>query len=139
MTTSCRRAVLAAFLASPSIAFSADAVRWSFDGATAEGWSPAHRLSSFTVTGGLLQTTITGSDPYMIGPVVRFDSAAYPYVELRLRSAGSGGGEVFFSSSQSPGIIAGNSVPFVLEGTGAFERIHVYMPGNPRWPCRPRA
>ncbi|MBI4605310.1 MAG: hypothetical protein HY721_25380, partial [Planctomycetes bacterium] len=126
-------AITLAAVAAPRAAEADDAVRWAFDGATAEGWNPTHSLSSFTVSGGVLQTAITGTDPYMVGPAVSFDAARFAYVEIRARSAASGGGEVFFSSSASPGIVAGNSVAFALQGDGAFHRWFVPMAGNPRW------
>ena len=67
------------------------AARWNFntDG-NAEGWFVGNQLSALTVSGGILTTTATGSDPFMYSPSISIPAASYPYIHIYMRTTGSG-------------------------------------------------
>lgn len=100
----------------------------------AEGWSPTHSLSSFTVSNGVLTTQITGSDPYMFGPSVSFSGTAYPYLAIRMKTnSGDNGAELFFATTTSPNFSADKSVVFSILSDNQWHTYLVDMRANDAW------
>ena len=100
----------------------------------AQGWTPTHSLSPFSVSGGVLTTQITDNDPYMTSPVVSFSASTYRYLSLRMKStAGDRNGEIFFATSSEPTIDAKKSVVFEVIADGQWHTYTIDMSVNSKW------
>jgi hypothetical protein len=62
----------------------------------AEGWTPWHNVSAFTVSEGLLSGDITGPDPYFGSAAFSVDAAEYPFVVIRMRMSVTGTCQIFW-------------------------------------------
>ncbi len=56
----------------------------------AEGWAPQNSVSALTVSGGTLQGTITGGDPYIVANPTPFAAAQNPFVIIKLKTSFTG-------------------------------------------------
>jgi hypothetical protein len=82
---------------------------WTFNARHAAGWTAAHQCS-VAAGGGALRITSTGEDPYVLGPAM---SEPGPItLNLRMKSAGGGGGQVFWATDKTPGFAEGRSTHF---------------------------
>ncbi|MCX8173116.1 MAG: tetratricopeptide repeat protein [Thermoplasmata archaeon] len=67
------------------------AARWEFwTNGNAEGWTVGNHLTAFSVSGGILSTTATGSDPFMYSPTLSIPASSYRYIHLYMRATGTG-------------------------------------------------
>ena len=73
-------------------------------------WTNEHSISSKTYVDGSMQLSISGDDPYIIGPSRTFTSKPM-YATIRVYSEAGGGAEFFWYTS-SQGIKAGNEIAF---------------------------
>ena len=73
----------------------AQKTQWTFN-ADSEGWTLAHSLTG-TVSGGLYNLTITGSDPYLFSPDnLNISTVTYGQFRLKLQNMTSDTGFQFF-------------------------------------------
>ncbi|MBC8183276.1 hypothetical protein H8E88_19395 [candidate division KSB1 bacterium] len=95
---------------------------WDFEmNGNAEGWKPTHSLSSFIVFNGTLNTSVTGSDPYMNGPGgLNINASYYKNIIIRLRVTHDVNAEFFWTTTTNPSFIAGLEFGFELKPDGNF-------------------
>jgi len=106
---------------------------WSFDtDGDAEGWAPAHDLTSFEVSDGLLRTTVTGRDPYMHGPELSWDSASLDTVELSFHAGTVTSGQIFWTNSGG-GWAEERHMDFFMPGTGEPRTVELDVASHDSW------
>ncbi len=66
------------------------------DASVVEQWAPAHHVGPLRHTPEGMEITITGGDPYIIGPPLELPEGQELWLDLRLRSSAGGMGQVFF-------------------------------------------
>lgn len=109
------------------------AFAWSFDSdGDSEGWAPMHDLEAFTVSDGLLHTTVTGRDPYMHGPELSAESAALDTVELVFHAGTVTAGQIFWQNSEG-GWAEERHLDFFMPGTGEPRAVELDVSGHDHW------
>ena len=75
-------------------------VEWKFntDGDTM-GWAVGSHVDSLAVKDGYLTGHVTGGDPSVAGPQFEITASPYQFVEIRMRTIGSGSGELFWANT----------------------------------------
>ncbi len=108
---------------------------WEFDrDGYAEGWKPTHSLSSMTVSGGVLSTTVTGADPFGSAPAwVAIDADAQRYIVVRMAVSSGSVAEFFWGTQARPYHEAGREVQFNIISDGQFHTYVIDMSANPQW------
>ncbi len=94
---------------------------WEFatDG-DAEGWTAASQLTPFIVAGGVLATSATGGDPYLVqGRPLSLDLARGLTVEVTMSTSASSQGQVFWTTAAQGGFSEDKSAKFAVTGGGA--------------------
>lgn len=91
---------------------------------TAREWGNQHHISALQPTGGGLEITIAGSDPYFSGPARDYPADTPLWLLVRLNSDQAGTGEVFFFREHAE---AGKSVQFSVP-SGRWTEARVPMP-----------
>ena len=91
-------------------------LEWTFAADTA-GWTAAHDCK-VAAEGGSLVITSTGDDPYLFGPPIRIEGAVV--VQLRMKCAAAGNGQIFWSTAQSPNFAEAKSTHFDLLHDGQW-------------------
>ncbi len=81
----------------------------------AQGWTAAHDISQLLPTANGLLVTITGGDPYLIGPARDYPAGQLLWLDLRLKSDQAGTAQVFYFPAQGSASEA-NSVRFFVPG-----------------------
>jgi len=79
-------------------AYAAGAVD-SFDLTRAESvreWAPAHDVGSLAATPEGMQISISGGDPYILGPARDYPEGQPLWLKIRLRATAGGAGQVFY-------------------------------------------
>ncbi len=110
-----------------------EALAWRFDtDGDAEGWAAMNDLEGFDVSDGLLQTTVTGRDPYMHGPEVSEDSALLDTVELSFSASTVTLGQIFWQNSGG-GWDEERHLDFFMPGTGEIETVDVDVSSHENW------
>ena len=105
---------------------------WEFDReGAAEGWQPAHGVTPFVVKGGSLCFSVSGDDPYIVGPSVLVNAAEHPGVVFRAKVTGRGG-QLFFGN-QNGGAAPERSVSFDIPADGQFHEVTVDLSAHPEW------
>ncbi len=95
---------------------------WEFD--SDDGWRALHDCAAQPASGSLVIQS-TGGDPYLQGPPFRAQGPLL--VRLRVRSSGSGQGEIFWATEKSPGMSQDRSVRFDLIYDGAWHNYEVLI------------
>lgn len=91
---------------------------WEFEtSGDTEGWQPWNDITDFTIADGMLSFRSTGNDPYM----GQTNSLSIPApnglaVEVRMRTSESSGGQLFFTTEDSPHWSEGKSTKFDVTG-----------------------
>jgi len=98
-------------------------VNWEFDGEDPGRWVAAHGFSPAIVSDGVLKTTVTGGDPYLVGPGCSFSAPSSPVVLVRMKSEGTEGLAIYFTTESEPGFNAPMHVGFPVLGDKEW---HVY-------------
>ncbi|MBN1422353.1 MAG: hypothetical protein JXP34_26495 [Planctomycetes bacterium] len=75
---------------------------WDFSRGDPLGWRATHDLAPFRFPDGSLLLTITGTDPYAVGPEIAFETTAYQYILVDLESSIAGDGEIFWAEGPGP-------------------------------------
>lgn len=106
---------------------------------SATGWAPAHDVKPLEASPDGLAVTITGGDPYIIGPAADYPADVPLWALIRLKPEVGGGGQVFYyrdspSESASAGFYAKGgqwqTVRIALPPLGAGFRIRIDPPGD---------
>ncbi|MDZ5441541.1 glycosyl hydrolase [Micromonospora sp. 4G57] len=93
-------------------------VAWEFarDG-DAEGWTAASQLTPFTVSGGVLATSTTGGDPFLVqSQPLSPDLAQGLTVEVTMSTSVSSQGQVFWTTAAQGGFSEDKSARFAVTG-----------------------
>ncbi|MEA3402367.1 MAG: hypothetical protein U9R79_14110 [Armatimonadota bacterium] len=112
----------------------AEALGFEFE-ADAEGWRPTHDLSALEVAGGVLQTTTTGSDPYMVRSncSIRADEVSRVRVRMALQPGLGGGAQLFWTTADDPTMDEPKSRRFTAVADGQFHELVVEVGDHERW------
>jgi hypothetical protein len=106
---------------------------WDEDGNTL-GWLPAHSLSPFVVEDGVIRTTVTGEDPYMINNAITgLIGERDQTMQIRLSATAGSGVTVFFGTQTNPGFSEERKVQFPIEGDGQMREYTVSLGEHPGW------
>jgi len=84
-------------------------------------WQPTHDISALEATGQGLVITISGTDPYTVGPAVDLPADTNLWLRMRLKSDQVGSCQVFYWR-EGTGPSEENSVRFAVPTTGWVER-----------------
>ncbi len=103
------------FLYQPTATGAGVPPRWEFDtDGDTEGWQILHSTTGMSASGGFLNFSINGPDPYTQGPSISINAADNRYLSLRMKTTETGGGEFFFAIP-SQGYTAGKAVRFTVD------------------------
>lgn len=97
---------------------------YSFDWGFAvdeEGWTVDKQVTNFAASGGMLVGDVTGSDPGLLSPDnLGAQAADNPWIRIRMKSAPSTGGELFFITTADTAWSESKGISFHAEpdGTG---------------------
>jgi len=94
---------------------------WTFESGGA-GWTAANDCV-VSAAGGLLKITSTGGDPYVIGPAVEI--APPVALSLKAKCATGGRGQIFWTTTKSPGWSERRSTHFDLVHDGKWHEYHI--------------
>jgi len=125
-----RKTVLGSLLTSFLLATSLSAQptslpSWDFTRATdRQGWQATHHLGPITGTADGMVLSITGSDPYTVGPARDYPEGQALWLRLQLKSDQGGMAQIFYFNT---GATEENSVRFVVPG-GEWHEAKVRMP-----------
>jgi hypothetical protein len=96
----------------------------------AEGWIAAHDISKLEPTADGLVLTISGADPYFIGPARNYPTNQPLWMRLRIKSARAGTAQLFYFQT---GPTEANSARFHVPG-GNWTELRVPLPHCGRKP-----
>lgn len=98
---------------------------FNFDSGT-EGWRPSHDLAPFSVSDGVLQTTTTASDPYMVRTSCEVPASTVKQIRLRMSlTAGlNADAQFFWTTADSLSLDEPKSMRFRTIPDGQF---HEYV------------
>ncbi|MGW5668900.1 glycosylhydrolase-like jelly roll fold domain-containing protein [Micromonospora sp. NPDC003776] len=97
----------------------------------AEGWTPAHQLTPFTVAGGVLTTSATGGDPYLVQSTpLALDLTHGLTVEVTMSTSASSQGQLFWATAAQGGFSEDKSGRFAVSD-GPARTYTVTIPAQP--------
>jgi hypothetical protein len=104
----------------------------------AEGWSEAHDLAPFVVSGGTLKGRSTGGDPYMTSPFFRVSAKDYPFVSMRMKFNPLPAGavpdaQIFWAREDETGMTESKSMHFPIIPDGQWHIYNVRVADSPEW------
>jgi len=106
---------------------------WSEDG-NAQGWAPYHSFSPFVVSGGELQTQVTGGDPYLgVSNIEGVIGERDKTLNVRMRSTGGKFVSIFFTTETAPGFSEARRIDFTIESDGALKDYSIAVGDHPEW------
>lgn len=106
--------------------------RWEFERpGGAEGWTAAHDVAPLEVRDGNLFVTVTGGDPYIVGPGIAVDATEFPGLVFRAKATRPDG-QVFFGTDAG-GFAPERSRAFTLPADGQFHEVRVDLRDHPEW------
>lgn len=105
---------------------------WEFEADDA-GWKPLNEMGIFEVRDGALFIEATGSDPYMISPILGISGDLFQHVEVRMKVGQGGLGQFFFTTDQVPDTTEDASVVFPVEASDEYVTYTVDMSSSPAW------
>lgn len=101
-----------------------------------EGWTLDNSLGSGTVAGGYLSATVTGADPFMVGPANFIaDASQSKYLTLRVKNATSGiQGKVYWRTNLDGVFSESKSKSFTITPNDTIDRvIGIDLSGTSTW------
>jgi hypothetical protein len=110
----------------------AEEIAFDFDDSLC-GWLPAHHISELVPVDGALFGRISGPDPYLVRGMVRVRGDECPILKLRMRVTAGSGGQIFWSTDQSPGFEEDRSLRFKIIPDGRFHDYRLEMGQHPMW------
>lgn len=96
-----------------------------------DGWHADHDLQNLTVSEGLLQTIVTGADPYMSRESLHVAGRAGDVLVLRLECTG-GGGSVFWATEQE-GFAPAREVTFGAPSSPGLQEVRIAVGEHSLW------
>ena len=105
---------------------------WDIDG-DLEGWGREHSLTPPQVEGGLLKATMTGTDPWIMGPSISVRAEDYPFLRLRIRVDHWAGGGIYWQTADEPEFAQERLVSFRLTSDTEFSDLLIDLREHPEW------
>jgi hypothetical protein len=108
---------------------------WEFNTAgDFEAWVMQNSLTG-TVSGGSLNATITGLDPYMLSPTTTVSSTAYPFIYIRMKNnTAQTVGEFYWTTNVSGSFDGTKRVAVNLPpNDGAYHDVVIDLSANVSW------
>jgi len=106
---------------------------WEFETeGDAEGWAPINDLLSFTVSDGLLQSEVTGRDPYMHSPDVSVSTEDIDTVEVLFHAETVTSAQLFWRSSEGDWAEE-RHLDFFMPGDGALASVALDVAAHENW------
>lgn len=129
------RYVVTAVLLIITLACNAGAVSWEFNtSGDTEGWVAANDTDHFTASGGYLQGSITGVDPYIIKTISpTIDADAIKHIYVRMRTTSGQYGLFFWANDDYPIIDGSKAVAFATPADGKFHEYRIDLTNNADW------
>ncbi len=125
--------VLLCLVLTPVQAFAAAlAYEFNTDG-DPEGWTPWHSVGPFTVSGGVLHTAITGSDPYFGSASFALDASENTYVLIRMKMTVAGTNQIFWTTNVDGTMDEPKSQVFSSGKAGEFCLYAIDLSSHERW------
>ncbi len=118
------------------LADEAEKLAWDFDADfDTEGWGDERQgFASPAVAGGILKSSVTGFDPFIVGPEINVDAGKFKTVEIRLKASAGNNGWVYFRTSESPEFgVPDKHVSFRLNSDNQFHDYVVDMSKHANW------
>lgn len=107
-------------------------IRFTFD-ADWEGWVAAHDVADLRVEEGQLKGRITGSDPYLVRPLLQVPPDQVKRVRIRLRTTVNGDGQFYWTTQASPYFAEDKVLRFRIEPDGEFHEVLLDVGAHPLW------
>ncbi len=105
---------------------------WNFDNGL-QGWTPLKNLSGGTVNPfGGVGFSVTGSDPYIVSPLLGIDAASYPTLRITMGTGNDACAQVYWMRTTDSAFDESRRVDFapVGEADAAYK---LDMAQNPNW------
>ena len=103
--------------------------RWDFTAAQDPlGWTELHSVAPLSVTRGVLQMRIAGSDPYIGSPGIEIAASDFQYIRVTMKSQVRGNGQIFWaagSSRQEARFNGTDSANFNIVADGKFHTYYI--------------
>jgi hypothetical protein len=98
-----------------------------------EGWT-ASNVEDQSVNSGKYFINPQRNDPYIYSAALSLDASYYDAVEINLASnAPNGVGQIYFTTSASPGYSEDKRVEFYVTNSGSWKTYTIYMKNHPLW------
>ncbi len=110
----------------------AERIAFEFDDA-ADGWLPAHDISELFPKDGALFGRISGSDPYLVRPLLRVAGDTCLAIRLNLRVTVGSGGQLYWTTEASPEFDEQKTVRFPVIPDGRFHEYRIDVGQHPAW------
>jgi len=108
------------------------AVNFQFDDSL-EGWAALHDVSEVRCDQAALVGDIVGADPYIFRSMLDVPADACQTIELRIRLTAGRGGQLFWTTKDSPTTDEAKAVFLPLVPDGQFHTLTVDVGKHPRW------
>lgn len=106
---------------------------WNFDSTNTAGWHAVSNISEMRTSGGVMSVQSRGADPYIVGPRIELEAAAFPHVALRCRSNVEGVTQIFYETHATAGFREEQMVPIAMHGDNQFHVYEIDMRALPQW------
>lgn len=107
-------------------------IAFAFDNSL-DGWLPSHDISEILPRDGALFGRISGTDPYLVRRRLRVDGDAVPAIKLRMRVTAGAGGQLYWTTEQSPEFDEDKSLSFPVIPDGRFHEYRLELRQHPQW------
>jgi hypothetical protein len=107
---------------------------WSFNTPNNfEGWK-ANNVGDQSVNSGRYFINPQRTDPYIYSAALSLDANNYDAIEINMASnAPNGVGQIYFTTSASPGYSEDKRVEFYVTNSGSWKTYTIYMKNHPKW------
>jgi hypothetical protein len=107
-------------------------IMFEFDDAT-DGWVEVHDVLELRRLDGMVRGKITGPDPYILRTMLAVPADSCKTIELRIRLTAGSGGQLFWTTKDSPSFDESKSVYLPLAADGEFHTLKVDLSSHPGW------
>ncbi|NLP84174.1 twin-arginine translocation signal domain-containing protein [Microbacterium sp. CFH 90308] len=107
---------------------------WDFS-ADEDGWTVDKQVTGLAAAGSILSGSATGADPGLLSPdVLGLEAADHPWIRIRMKSAPSTGGELFFITAADGAWSESKGISFHAEpDTSGYGIVDIPMWKVPTW------
>lgn len=98
-----------------------------------EGWVAGHGLSTLATSGGKLRGTVTGSDPYMYGPLLSLDAISVGSIMVEMSVGVGTSAQLFWTTTTDPVWSESKSAHFSITAGSDYRLYEIPLEGLSAW------